>query len=250
MKEQKCRKFGIVASILVKSIMQLKEALKNTGWANSIEIRLDHIRPILTEEFEKIVAELKKPVILSMDPHPPGNDVWTETAMQDRWQSWSTIPKGLERLINQRSRDLFVDWDHGLTVFAAKHNRTQIFPWEKIGVSFHDWNGTPDEKRLRSQLFAMQTTQAKVFIKLVTTAKNENDLRTIEHLLKDKKDQWPMIAFAMGENGKQSRIECMYWGSAATYGYVPGFGPTAPGQLSIAELHDDPTVSRELPPAQ
>jgi len=246
MKAQKCRKFGIIASILVRSIKQLEEAMRNTGWANSIEIRLDHIRPILTEEFEKIVAELKKPVILSMDPRPPGNNGWTEPAMQDRWQSWSTIPKGLERLINQRSRDLFVDWGHELIIFTAKYKRPQIFPWEKIGVSFHDWNGTPDEKRLGSQLFAIQITQAEAFIKLVTTAKNDNDLRTIEHLLQGNKDPRPMISFAMGEARKQSRIECMCWGSAATDGYVPGFGPTAPGQLSIAELHDNPTVSREL----
>ncbi len=247
------RRFGIIASILPKNLQELVKAIAHANGADTIEVRLDLIMPGLNGEFTNILSTSKKPTILTMDPRVPVNK-WTDATLQERWACWEKLPKGIKALVSDKSREIFVDMGYELIIFSAKEHRSPIFPWEKIGVSFHDFDKTPDERPLDLQLYAMRLTQSQAFIKIVTMAKGEKDLRTIQRLLKsdsdrrlrDTKDQRPLIAFPIGPFGAQGRIECLSWGSAATYGYVPGFAPTAPGQLSIVELRDNPTVAMAL----
>ncbi len=234
--------FGVIASILPKSTEELRKALAKSNGATSLEIRMDLLpRSDLDDGFIGVVASEKRPVILAMDPHAPANG-WTAAALQERWEFWQRLPRELRRLIDNRTSEVYVDWGHELAVFTTQKHLDQLFPWEKIGIDFHDFDKTPDEKRLGSQLFAMQLSRAQAFIKIVTKALKEADLQVIERLLSGKKDPRPHFVFAMGEAGKRSRMECLTWGSAATYGYVPGFGPTAPGQLSIVELLENSSV--------
>lgn len=244
-KPQVRQRFGVVASIMVPDLALLRKALTKAHGAHTIEIRLDEIRPNLDRDIVPIIKSIRKTVILSLNPRPLAK--WDDTTLHERWLSWRTFPKELRQLICDKSSKVFVDWGHELIMWCARERRDPIFTWSKIGVSFHDFTKTPGKEELTSQLSAMRRTKAEAFIKIVTMAKGENDLRIIERVAKTSKDPRgrPLIAFAMGPIGTQSRRECLSWG-AATYGYVPGFGPTAPGQLSVMELLEDPFLRMTL----
>ena len=78
-----------------------------------------------------------------------------------------------------------------------------------------------------------QMTKFSHNVKIVTTAKSVDDsIRTLQLYSKNGKNN--LIAFAMGDNGRISRILCLYLGSP--YTYVSLGKPVAPGQLSIDEV--------------
>ena len=70
-------------------------------------------------------------------------------------------------------------------------------------------------------------------VKIVSTAKSTYDsTRMLE--LYNNKGKNNLIAFAMGDVGKISRILCLYFGSP--YTYVSLGKAVAPGQFSIDEV--------------
>lgn len=99
-----------------------------------------------------------------------------------------------------------------------------------ILVSWHDFAKTPSIKTL----FQKHTQMKKIssHIKIVTTAKSIKDTATILTLY--KKQRSGLIAFAMGDYGRISRILCMNLGSP--YTYVSLGKPVAPGQFSLDEI--------------
>ena len=70
-------------------------------------------------------------------------------------------------------------------------------------------------------------------VKIVTTAKSAKDSTTTLQLYSQNKKS-NLIAFAMGDNGRLSRILCLYLGSP--YTYVSLGKPIAPGQFSVDEV--------------
>ena len=70
-------------------------------------------------------------------------------------------------------------------------------------------------------------------VKIVTTAKSVNDSTRILQLY-SKKGSNNLIAFAMGDKGKISRILCLYLGSP--YTYVSLGKPIVSGQFSVDEV--------------
>jgi len=69
-------------------------------------------------------------------------------------------------------------------------------------------------------------------IKIVTTANSIKD--TVSVLSLYKKQKSGLIAFAMGDYGRVSRILCLHLGSPFTY--VSLGKPVAPGQFSLDEI--------------
>ena len=98
-------------------------------------------------------------------------------------------------------------------------------------ISWHDFAKTPNISFLKS----MRKKMAKFSknIKIVTTAKSMKDTLGILSLYKFQSNA-NLIAFAMGEYGRMSRILCTYLGSP--YTYVSLGKPIAPGQFSLDEI--------------
>ena len=145
-------------------------------------------------------------------------------------------------MISNPRSNVFVDWSLDLVQHCS--DQEPPFPWKKIGCSWHDFQATPEN--LPVILRSLEATKARAFLKLVTMATCGEDVHRVRALFENRYDKRPLIAFAMGEIGMQSRRECLGWGSAGTYGYIPGSHRTAPGQLSIAELLQDPQVREAL----
>lgn len=242
------KKFGIIASVSPKNAEQLVKALEYTGGANSVEVRLDDLVPIVDNKIVTAITSIKMPVIVSMCPIPPSH-IWSDGAIQERWMYWSRLPKKLREAISDPAKEIYADWGQELVEFVLAEHRRFLFPWQKIGISWHNFKETPSTEGLQARLEMMRGLKAEAFIKIATLATRDTDIGKIENLLRNNtrnNGSRPLIAFAIGKLGTASRIECLEWGSAGTYGYVPRFNPTAPGQLSVVELYEDPTVRGAL----
>jgi 3-dehydroquinate dehydratase-1 len=100
-----------------------------------------------------------------------------------------------------------------------------------ILVSEHDFEKTPDGTALQS-IVDHAVRQGAHIVKLVTMAMSESDAWRLLHFA--KASPVPIVAFAMGEEGRESRVKACDYGSLFTYGYITK--AVAPGQLSAEEL--------------
>ena len=101
----------------------------------------------------------------------------------------------------------------------------------KLLISWHDFKKTPNFSDLKTQMRKMAKFAPTV--KIVTTAKTVDDSTRILQLY-SKKEKTNLIAFAMGDAGRISRILCLNLGSP--YTYVSLGKPVAPGQFSVDEI--------------
>ena len=98
-------------------------------------------------------------------------------------------------------------------------------------ISWHDFTKTPNISFLKSMRKKMARFSKN--IKIVTTAKSMKDTLGILSLYKFQSNI-NLIAFAMGDYGRMSRILCTQLGSP--YTYVSLGKPIAPGQFSLDEI--------------
>jgi len=99
-------------------------------------------------------------------------------------------------------------------------------------ISDHDFKKTPSFTELKTKFNKM--TKFSSNLKIVTTAKSTNDFTRVLQLY-SKKGKINLIAFAMGDRGRVSRILSMYLGSPFTY--VSLGKPIAPGQFSVDDVN-------------
>lgn len=98
-------------------------------------------------------------------------------------------------------------------------------------ISGHDFKKTPKVTELKKKLNQMSKYSSNV--KIVTTAKTTDDATRVLQLY-NKKGKINLIAFAMGDSGRISRILSLYLGSP--YAYVSLGKAIAPGQFSVDEI--------------
>lgn len=98
-------------------------------------------------------------------------------------------------------------------------------------VSWHDFTGSPDGAALRLRLADM--ARYSDMIKMVVTAHTGSDAASILGLYDDHIPT-KLVAFAMGEAAKFSRICSVHLG--APFMYVSMYEATAPGQCTINEI--------------
>ncbi|MBR1894934.1 MAG: type I 3-dehydroquinate dehydratase, partial [Bacteroidales bacterium] len=98
--------------------------------------------------------------------------------------------------------------------------------------SYHDFTGTPLREKLAETVSQCREFGAEV-VKIVTTAQCEADVQTVLSLYEDF-DR--LIAFCMGEAGRQSRLDCLAKGAPYTYAALTEDEATAPGQWSTASM--------------
>jgi len=99
-------------------------------------------------------------------------------------------------------------------------------------VSWHDFKKTPNTvslKKMAGEMFKFSKN-----IKIVTTARSIGDSAKVLSLYKNVPKNGNLVAFAMGDYGRMSRILCTQIGSP--YTYVSLGKPIAPGQFSLDEV--------------
>ncbi len=96
-------------------------------------------------------------------------------------------------------------------------------------ISFHDFSKTPPPKTLRK--IARRIESKGDIAKIVTLARNLEDVIRLLDFVGGAKLSIPLISFAMGEVGSLTRIISPLLGSPIVYASVGK--PTAPGQFDV-----------------
>ncbi len=101
-------------------------------------------------------------------------------------------------------------------------------------VSHHDFSRTPSYADLKAAVEDCFRKGAEV-AKIVTMAQSPDD---VARVMKLHEDFVPanLLAFCMGEAGRDSRVECLRRGARYTYAALDGSEPAAPGQWPTSEI--------------
>jgi len=196
---------------------KLKNALKKSDYA---EIRFDFLK---TEEIpqtlENIKYELKK-VVCTLRPKSEGGKF--EGSEKERISILKLIAEYNPFLLDIEFNTIKKNKELAKYLKSTK---------TKLLISWHDFKKTPKFSELKNKMNLMSKFSHNV--KIVTTAKSAKDSTTTLQLYSQNKKS-NLIAFAMGDNGRLSRILCLYLGSP--YTYVSLGKPIAPGQFSVDEV--------------
>lgn len=105
----------------------------------------------------------------------------------------------------------------------------------KLIISYHNFTETPSLDEL-CQIRTLCERKGADVVKIVTTAHSTEDAMRVLSLYNIRKDgpTIPLIAFAMGETGRFTRLSCLNLGAPFTYCSIDG-AETAPGQYSADE---------------
>ena len=215
MKYKTCVSIAENSSQKIKA--NLKEALKKSDYA---EIRFDFLKTYeIPKTLEIIKKDLKK-VVCTLRPKSEGGkfegDEKERIAILKLIAAYDPFLLDIEFNTIKKNKEL---------VRYLKSTKTKLL------VSWHDFKKTPKFSELKSMM--NQMTKFSHNVKIVTTAKSVNDsTRTLQLYSKNEKNN--LIAFAMGDSGRVSRILCLYLGSP--YTYVSLGKPVAPGQFSVDEV--------------
>lgn len=195
----------------------LKIALKKSDY---VEIRFDFLK---TENIPQVLEAVKndlKRIVCTLRPKNEGG----------KFEGTEKERKSILKLIAEYNPFLLdvefntIRKDSSLANFLKK-SRTSLL------ISEHDFKATPKFSQLLKKINEMGKFSPN--IKIVTTAKNTEDSTRVLQLY-NKKGRMNLIAFAMGDAGRISRILSLYLGSP--YAYVSLGKPVAPGQFSVDEV--------------
>jgi 3-dehydroquinate dehydratase-1/3-dehydroquinate dehydratase/shikimate dehydrogenase len=107
----------------------------------------------------------------------------------------------------------------------------------QVLISSHDFEHTPTAAHLHATLEAMIESGADIG-KIVTTAATPGDaLRILSLQEVAMAARFPLSAFAMGAHGTISRLATLYLGGFMTYAALSPEQATAPGQITVQNLH-------------
>ena len=119
-------------------------------------------------------------------------------------------------------------------VRSAAHENGTVFI-----RSYHDFEGTDSLEALKAVVEKCKYHGADI-VKIVTTAGSEADVQKVMALYDWKGDEAPaageLIAFCMGDAGRQSRVECLKKGAPYTYAALSEDDAAAPGQWPADEM--------------
>lgn len=124
--------------------------------------------------------------------------------------------------------------------FSVSENSVSKFkknyPNQKILLSFHDFNSTPDNESLDKIIFKMENKGAEVF-KLATHANTFADSLRMMSILEELNNKGKRaICLCMGEKGKITRIIGHLFGNLLMYAPLTSDELTAPGQLTCEQM--------------
>ena len=214
-------KYKTCVSIAENNPKKIKQILKNAlSKSEYAEIRLDFVKPgEVPTVLESIKGKLSRCVCTLRPKNEGGKFSGTE---KERVSILKLITEYNPFLLDVEFNT--VKKDQKLHQYLKK-SKTDIL------ISWHDFKKTPDVKKLNLTLKEMRKFSNHV--KLVTVAKSINDTSNILSLY-NKSSKIKLIAFAMGEEARFSRILCLHLGSPFTY--VSLGKAIAPGQFSLNDI--------------
>ena len=222
----------ICTTIQNKTAEQILEALEQCEMA---EIRLDscvlsarEIEDVFTSDVPLVatcrIAELMKNEPSLQDLPEPAREV----------KAMMLAEKRLVRAIEAGARYVDVEIEApkqmSKRVRSAAHENGTVFI-----RSYHDFEGTGTPEAIKTVVEKCLYHGADI-VKVVTMAHSEADVQTVMSLYGRCAAQGNLIAFCMGEAGRQSRLDCLKYGSPYTYSALTAEESAAPGQWPVEEI--------------
>ena len=235
----------ICTTIQNRNLEQIYEALAQCEMA---EIRLDRcaltareIDELFTSDVP-LVATCRINEIAASDPSLQGEEL---TEQSRGIKAMQIAEKRLIRAIEAGARYVDVEIEApkqmSKRVRQAAHENGTLFI-----RSYHDFEGTDSMEALKAMVEKCVYHGADM-VKIVTTAHSESDVEKVMALygwcrgVGDRIGALAdggLIAFCMGEAGRESRLECLRHGAPYTYAALNAEEAAAPGQWPAAEMHD------------
>lgn len=100
--------------------------------------------------------------------------------------------------------------------------------------SYHNFENTPSRELLRSLAERCRSFGGEV-VKIVTTATSKADIAAVQSLYADAAPG-SLIAFCMGDEGRESRLDALRLGAPYTYACLSEEESAAPGQWDVADM--------------
>ncbi|MBR1501186.1 MAG: type I 3-dehydroquinate dehydratase [Bacteroidales bacterium] len=225
----------ICTSLQHKNLDTLFEALETTEMA---EIRLDRC-PLSLEEIEglfgtsdvPLVATCRIADILADLQRADGIPDTEKGRREQQIRAYDITERRLAKAVEAGAA--YLDLEIEAPAPMSKRLRKAALENGTIVIrSYHDFTGTPSREKLAETVSQCREFGAEV-VKIVTTAQCEADVQTVLSLYEDF-DR--LIAFCMGEAGRQSRLDCLAKGAPYTYAALTEDEATAPGQWSTASM--------------
>lgn len=210
----------IAESSLRNAVRKLENALANSDYA---EIRLDFLKPNQIPFCLTLARKHLNRCICTLRPINEGGKF--QGTENERISILKLIAEFEPYLLDVEYNTIRKSYELQKYLRSTKTN---------ILVSWHDFKKTPNEKILKMMFQKMSKFSNN--IKIVTTAKTIEDMVQTLSLYKIKMRNSRLICFAMGEQGRISRILCLKLGSP--YTYVSLGKPVAPGQFSLKEMRN------------
>jgi len=179
-----------------------------------VELRLDYIGRAVN--LSRLLKDRPTPVVATVRRREDGGR-WLGTEADRRMLLRSAIVTGVE----------YVDLEADVAGEIPRYGNT------KRVVSFHDFNGTPDNLE---DLHAAMAAEDADIVKIATMANSFSDNVRMLELVKNAKV--PTIGICMGEIGTMTRILASRVGSPFTYATYSTDRKLAPGQLNYKLMHD------------
>ena len=214
-------KYKTCVSIAEKNPKKIKQILKNAlSKSEYAEIRLDFVKPADVPDVLDSIKEKLSRCVCTLRPKNEGGKF--SGSEKERISILKLITEYNPFLLDVEFNTLKKNQKLRQHLKKSKTN---------ILVSWHNFKKTPDAKKLNLTLKQMK--KFSNYVKVVTVAKSINDTTKILSLY-NKSSKINLIAFAMGEEARFSRILCLHLGSPFTY--VSLGKAVAPGQFSLNDM--------------
>ena len=225
----------ICTSLQHKNLDALFEALETTEMA---EIRLDRC-PLSPDDIEGLFGSSDVPLVATCRIAEVLADLQRADGIPDtekgrreqQIRAYDITERRLTKAVEAGAA--YIDLEMEAPAPMSKRLRKAALENGTIVIrSYHDFTGTPSREKLAETISQCREFGAEV-VKIVTTAQCEADVQTVLSLYEDF-DR--LIAFCMGEAGRQSRLDCLAKGAPYTYAAFTEDEATAPGQWTTASM--------------
>ncbi|MGN1231906.1 MAG: type I 3-dehydroquinate dehydratase [Candidatus Cryptobacteroides sp.] len=220
-------------------------AILESGEVEMAEIRLDRCY-LAQDEVEELFSSSDVPLIATCRVSE------IRAAIDDG----NTDDRKLDSRASQKAESLLITAIHAGAAYAdleieapammSKRIRRETRECGTVLIrSYHDFSGTDSLEALKAlteKCFALGADIAKI----VVTANDDNDSARVLRLYENF-DPGRLVAFAMGEKGRSSRIDCLAKGAPHTYAALNEEEAAAPGQMSTASMRANVYGDRRFP---
>ncbi len=211
----------ICVTLQNRSAEEILDLLDNSSPAIQMaEIRLDRC-PLTEDEIETVFSSSDTPLIATCRVAGDGNGTWEEAEAK------------LQAAIEAGAA--FIDLELEAPKEMGKRLRRACSEYgTRMIRSAHFFDGTPSLEDLRETADRCRKFGGEI-IKIAVSAGSEADVTRVLSLYNEY-EEGRLVAFAMGEAGRSSRLECLRLGSPFTYAALTSEEAAAPGQWPYSEM--------------